>query len=1290
MSSELVREAHCLGRATAKTKAFTFTLSAQNRDVHGTYRIAIPDTVRHCVSLEVAAFESQAVEQNVSEDENRVVWTEGLRMSTGEAPTVHGGIPVFDHEICLRETQQDGVTYRYFKVGLCPQLNEVSTQLWDSTASTPARVATIVSGSSPLLVTTDPAKYFFSTTRNKGSDTAAWAAPHYMEALQELVAAGELSDMRAYAGCMAQLRHIDLTVAGQPFVFRPPSAIQSEGAPPPYGGTQFQVASAAVARTYLANLTASGAADGTQDVSTSAVAHGFLCCSPWHFPDIVTMLNHQLKTVTDSTTSDSTAGAAAARTKYNRCGTSGNRPANLYEFQYAEGRFRLLCKEKVLAFEVLENTAGTTGVAGYRDVFHGNGTKYDGTAQTVARATVPSAPTGTGPHVTSLWRALGFRRTVPAAFSRETTRGGGVAGSVVTEALYGFAADDQPACVLETALQPAYYAPQTFADALSLALNGGRPKAAPSAAPSSSTGTSAPQFVSACAFVDSLGVTHALLLPAAGPRTPHQYAAGLEFLLNRTDTRGALYSGGRHSYDETYAQWIPNGRSDGGSGLAGLVSAKTRLWYTCTYDASTGTFSVANRELDGSLALGNPYAATLFPATAGAAALQFAAGTATSGGVSSRFTLSFRAADVAAAAAAQLATNGLSATATFAAIFGFDAERLYEGTVVSSTRRSTCYASHAQTLTRGQLNDVNTGSDSTCLRPLDDAVGDGGNTLSHSAVNYRGSGPDDREGPRYCYSLAGSAQNDKQLTVHAAHPATPASASNAAVKSGNDTATPTTNAYNNNTATVAVVVAAKQVTSFAVGINTTDTRVGSIHVITDDASSAIPNEAFFRVATTGTGGTIATATLLFGGSGTATNPYTTATTYPAYQLNATQDLRVAHGTPCNYTNAVASTTGDASRVLVQAASVREALPSVVNGTTADWRCFQQALPFVAGDLVLLGLQQSVLLGSVNQGLLGGGGGGSHYLTITQVSAEGHLIAATATKANPSGSGICVGQHYVVQQGDCRTVVRVVDCTSASTSYTLAVVQRGTGHEIVASKKVWLFGPIVPYMVGLVEEVAQMPLRRRTAVQTEVEGEFTSQWAPLYTDPGGSGATITTVTSLARDGSCLKIRLPLLAQYVQLIGLDRYCHPSNLLRIASLELPRFQLLNSGPSVTRDYARDDTVWPAAGLLGDSDVGAGTVKLPNEWDLDSSAGILIALADPDLAERNHVFAGPCGIVENVVAQVTFGARVARSWASVHAKRFAAKHLQTVGLQLLDYKGNTYNLRGRACRITLNVHYL
>ena len=1284
-SRELNREAQCLSRAQPKLKAFTFTLSAQNRDPEGTFRVTIPDDVRHCVSLEVAAFETQAVEQNISADENKVVWTEGLRLSTGEAPTVYGasdgsaGVPVFDHEICIRETLADGATHRYYKVGLCPQLNEVSTQIWDNDGGPAARVPASVT--THLLVTPgNAAKYFFSTTRNTGTD-GHWAAPHYFEALQELVAAGQLGDVRAYTACMAQLRHIDLTVSGEPFVFRAPSAAASEGAPPAYGGTQFQVASDDKARAYLANLTAQSSSAGSEEVSTSAVAHGFLCCSPWHFPDIVTMLNHQLKTVTDSTTGG--AGGGAAKTNYARCGTTGARPSNSYEFQYAEGRFRLLCRHKVLDFVVLENVRGTAGVAGYRDLFHGNGTAYGGAAQTVTRAALPTAPTGSSPRVTSLWRALGFRGTAPGTFTRETTRGGGVAGSVVTESLYGLRADQPPGCVLEAALQPAYYTPQTFADALSSALNGGRPKAAPS---------SPLQFASACAFVDSLGVTHALLLPA-GYRTPHQYAAGLEFLLNRTDTRGALYSGHRHGYDETYAQWVPNGRKDGGSQVAGLAAAKTRLWYTCAYDAATGKFSLTNRELDGSpgLSLGNPAPATTFPATVGAAALNFASGTAVSGGIRARFTLSFRASDVPSSASAQLTAtpSGQSVTAAFAAIFGFDAERWYEGSAIASTRASSCFPAYAQTLTRGQLNDVKTDDDALCLRPLDDAVHSDG-AQHHNAVDFRGSGPDDRVGPRYCYAVTGSAQNDKQLTLHATHPAAPFSVDNAAVKSGDDTGTPNAHAYNNNVATVTVAVTNRQVTSFTVTANTVDTRQGSVHVIT---GATLANEAIFRVATPGPGGTIATHELMFGGSGTGTNPYVNTSIYGAYQLNATQDLRVIHGTACAYADTpIGSTTQDASRILVQAAAVREALPAATSVNGADWRSFQQALPFAPGDLVLLGLQQSVLLGSVNHGLLGGGAGGSHYLTVSQVSADGHLIAAAAVKANPS-SAIAVGHHYIVQQGNCKTVIRVLTVDTAS--YTFAVVQRGVGHEIVSSKDVWLFGPIVPYMVGLVEEVGQTCLRRRTAAQTEPESEFTSQWASLYTDPGGSGAVVTTVTSLARDGSVLKIRLPLLAQYRQYdngTDLNRYCHPSNLLRISPLELPRFQLLNAGPSVTRDFGRDDTAWPSAGLLGDSEVGAGTVKLPSEWDLDASAGILIALEDPDLAERNHVFAGPGGLVNNVVAQVPFGARVARSWASVHSKRFSLspKHLRTVGLQLLDYKGNLYDLRGRSCRITLNVHYV
>ena len=1248
-------EAKCLAGAPVQAKTFTFTLSGQNRDAKGIYRVKLPDAgLRNCIGLEVAGFETQAVELNISSEEDKVVWTEGLRMSTGEAPTVYGvispsgaGVPVFDHEICIQETAADG-TLAYFKVGLCPQLNEVSTTLWDS-SNTGARVSTDLANSVDL-DDTAAARYYFSTTRCSTGD-AKWAAPHYLNALQELVGAGSLPDMRAYTACMAQLRHVDLT-ASTPLVFRSPSV-----APPPaYGQTHFQVSSADAARAHFVGLTATAS---TPNISTAALVSGFLCCSAWHFPDIVTMLNHQLKTVTNSTAD------ATAASNYRRCGTGGRLPSNTYEFQYTEGRFRFVCLAKNVDFVVLENVFGTAGVAAYRDIFHGNGTTYGGAAQAATRAAVPSAPTGSSARVTSLWRALGFRATAPGAFSRETTRGGGTLESVISEALYGMRAEEAPACVLTTTLPAAYYTPQSLADGLAFAMNGGRPKAT---VPSNTN-----QLAGACTFVDSQGVPHSLVL-TAGCRTPHQYAAALEFLLNRTDTRGVLYSGHRHSYDETYAQFVPTGRVDGGGRQASSTVALARVWYTCTYDAVTGTFSVTNRELDGSLNLGN--AATRYPATPGAAALQFASGTATSGGVRARFTLSFRASDLPSAVASLLTTTAsASATTAIAAIYGFDAERWYEGTTVVSTRRSSCCAAHEQTLTRGQLNDAHTTDDSYCLRPLDDAVDTsvGSGVLAHNALDFRGSGPDNRVGARFNYAVTGSAQNDKQLTLHATQPVTPFSTDNAAIKSGDGNGTPSDTAYRNNKARVIVTVANKQVTGMLMATNTVDTRVGTIHVIADgeEGTATLANEAFFRVAETGAGGAISTTTLVFGGSGTGTLPYVNEATYPAYQLNANQDLRVIHGTPSAYTSGVTSTTRDASRIVVQAAATRESL-------SQDWRCMQQVLPFAPGDPVLLGIQQSVLLGAINRGL-----SANHYLTITQVSADGHLIEATATK--PDETGIYAGHHYIAQQGNCRTVIRLL--TIAATAYTFAVAQRGTGHEIVSNKKVWLFGPVVPYMVGIVEEVVQPQFRRRETARTEPESEFTSQWAPLYVD-NATGVTVTTVTSLARDGSCLKIRLPLLAQYAQHDGNLRYCHPSNLMRIASLDLPRMQLLNSGPSVTLDYAREDTVWPSAGLVTDSQA-ACTVKLPNEWDLDATAGLLIT-CEGMCFEDNNVFIGPNGTIPNVIAQVTFGARVARAWSSLHAKRFTHKQLDTLRFGLYDVKGNMYNLRGRACRITLTLQYV
>lgn len=1237
------REMQALSRAPVHSKACTFTLSATNRDSQGNYFIELPEAVRHCVSLEIAGFETQSVEQNISEQEAVVTWGEGLRISTGEAPTLYDDVPVFDHEICIKETV-DGTDY-YFKVGLCPQFNEVSTVLWDDAA--PQRMLTLTSND--LATGTNAADWYFSTTRNI-DDADAWAAPHYLGPLRALKAQGKLVGMRAYTACMAQRRHVDLTVADVLTVASP-----AADGPPVFGETQFRVASADIATAYFANVTATDA--GEPVISTSALAQGFLCCSPWHCPDIVTMLNYQLASVTNSVKSTDAAG------KFNRCATNGRALSNRYEFAYVEGRFHLLCHDRAVDFSVVENTAGTAGSTGYRDILHGNGTAYDGGAQTTSRALLTTASSGTDARTTSLWRAMGFGHTTPATFQRQRV-GGGTILSAESYDQYGMRAASQVAWAFETTVPPAYYSAQTFVTALSSAMNGGRPKASAPNAPN--------EFAATCAFVDSAHQPHTLVL-TTGQRTPHEYAASLEFLLNRTDVRGIYYSGHNYAYDETYAQFS-NGRTSAGGTV--VTADNKRVCYSCVYDRATGKFTISNGESNGHDLINN---ADTYPTPAGSAAYEYSAPA-----VSAEFQLSFRAADVQ-ATASSLNVAAVPSPAAFAAVFGFENERVYSGTTLVSPSTSSCAACHVQTLTRGQPNDVNTAAVGLCARPLGDALDVA--ALAQNCVDRSGAGPDGAVFPQYSTSFMGSVQNDKQLSISASYAPTPSSRKNTVQKSGAADDVPTGFAYDNHTSVAAITAVGNRVSAVAI-TGSKDMAVGTLlmygKALVGDTDS--PGDALAYVtAVSGDGsGAIDTVGTLFSGSGTLTNPYTTSD-HTAYQLNANEDLRVIHGAPSLYDETapaagqpITSVVGSTSRIYVQAAAARERVSA---DGAHSWRAMQATCGPRVGDLVLLGTQQSVVLGANNVGASNVGATAGVYLTITQTSPNGHLITATGVK--PDATNVLKGHRYVVQQGTCRTLIDIV-ATPTTTSFTFAVVERGTGHVFDAARKVRLFGPVVPYLTAMVEEVGQTQLRRTTTTKTDVEGEAVSSWATPYALSDGIQ---TCVTSVARDGSVLKLRLPMLASYAYIAGDNRQSHPSNLMGMRSMDVPRIQLYNGGPDVAMEYARADTVWPAAGLLQDS-VADNTVKLPNEWNLESVSGLLITLEDA-FAEQNNVFVGPNGVVSNVVAQITFGARMARTWATVNSKRFAHARLKHLRFKLKDMKGNEYQLRGRTCRITLNLHF-
>jgi hypothetical protein len=1215
-----------VAQGPAKTQSCTFNLGPTSRDASGTYTCTFPAPIPNCVSYELAGFETQVVEHNVSSEQSSVVWTEGLRISTGEAPTFYDDVPVWDHELCIRETTADGNDH-YYKVGLCPRFSEVSTQLWNE--DTTARVASSVG--TDLTAGSNATDFFFSTTRNRAS-TNGWAAPHYCKAFQDCRAAGSLADMELYTACMAQRRHVDLSDATT-FTFREPTADPS----PVYGGTQFQITSVAAAQAAFI-----GAVPTT--ITTESIAQGFLACSPWHAPDIVAMLNYQLALVTDSTAS------ANALSNYNRCGTTSLRPSNAYKVEFSEGRFHLICTSQAVDFVVRHNTAGSGGVAAYRDVFHGDGSAYGGAAQTLARASLSTAPTGSSPRVTSLWTALGFRALTPKTFSRASI-GGGTTESVRVYEQFGMRAPHAPSWCFQSTVDPAFYSAGTLASSLSSALNCGRPKPASAADPNTPA--------SVLTFVDGRGERHSLLL-TAGARTPFQMAASLEFMMNRLCGRGVFNSGHGYSYNDTHAQ-LANGRVG-----TGPTVDNERVFYRCSYDSDTQKFTFSARELT-ACSIANT--AAISPAVAGAAIVQDPAVA-----VLVRFTLSFRSTDVGVSSA----TVGASSlnTSTAAALLGFAPETIWTGSTIVSTQPAACAPSHVQTLTRGLPNDLDDTA-SVCPAPLGDAV-DGNMLARQNSLEYGGAGPDAHCYPSLRLLVRGSAVNDKRLSIDAALPATPFSTKNAAQKSGaGSTDAADGDTYFNNTTVLNLTAVDNHVTAVTPS-GSKDMQAPCLVVmgkapVTDGTT---PSEALLMVtAVNSSTGAIATAHIAFTGSGTTTNAYSTAADYVGYQVNAGDALRIVAGTPATNAFTDDAETLRLSRVWVQAAGVRESLSAAGSGS---WRIMQQTLAVAPGDLVRLGGHQSVLLGATNLGATDG-----HHLTITQVSDAGQIIAATATK--PGGLGVLVGQHYVVMEGTCRTILRVTAIDGDTLGYSFALTQRGAGHAIVSGKEVRLFGPIVPYMTALVEEIGQCHWRRTTAAVTDPEGAFAAQFARPFLNASTS-IYESCVTSLARDGSCAKLRIPYLAQYAYTSPTDRHSHPSNLMTCLSMDPPRIQFWNGAPTPTTDFGRTDTLWPAVGLVADSDVGR-TLKLPNEWSLDSVAGILITVEDLN-TDMNNVYVGRHGTIRNVLAIVTFGARVASRYANVHSKPCKHRTLNQLRLRLLDMNGDPYDLRNGSFRLTINVH--
>lgn len=1182
----------------AQTRTVTFEASPEDRDANGIYTFAIPEKQLRVGRVELAAFSSQAVEANITTDENVVSWHEGFCADVGEAPTLltggdSAGVPVFAHEVCIRE----GSNKTAFKIGLCPHLNEISTVVWNNAGT--ARL-----GHQATATTWVPASHYFSTTRNmdqNADSTLCYAAPHYGKEFQLFKATGALASMRFAAVGMTTSAEVDLSDASvAQFVDASPAA-------PTGGGTQFTLASTAPL------------VDAAGDVTTGAVTQGFLACSPWMIEDAVAFLNWQLGRVTDSVFS---AAENDAGDRFNRCHTTGARPANRYRFVYEGARIRLEVVGNT-AVEVAFNTetAGNYAWHGMHEVVS------SGASATLAAATLgasATAPTGAAAQVKNLWAQLGFQsQTASYEFTLRARTGlGGRPGTLRT--FNGFLAGQPVAGVFETRVDPAHYSASTLATAIGGAMNMDR---------AAGTETDPSLCSAGFTFIDSVGAKKTALI-AAGWRTPHQLAEALSMVLNRLDSRGI--------YAETAELFTVN--EDDASiaaaqGAGGYAEEKRNLFYRVAYSSATGKFTVENREIAG-FSLAN---ASTYPPTAHGKPLVEYPSTTTR----ARFSMSFKAEDLTLSAAAVGASN--IDTAVAARLLGFVAERIYSGTQITS-ENDLGLPSYAETRTRGLRSDVST-TYSACGRPLDSAPG---TSFWQNRVDFRGAGPDARVHPRHVYSISGSQYNDKKFTISARHPFVASSlAQGIGVQKNSD--------YANNDLTASLTRADSNrvVTAAAPDAAGTNYRTGDLVVIDDSGGTGT---ALARV-TASSVGVVTGLTLLYSGAGDVAHAATEETT----KLNAQGPLRIVDGSDPTLFTDDADAGKDVSRVVVQASVVRD-LPGSYRSTAAS-------LPFRPGDVVELGGNASLLLGSVNLGVDVAG----LVVNITRVSDGGAILTAAGAMTLGAGDGkMYTGQYYRVMQGNGGTVIRTTSTPGAGdNSFTFVYVKKGTGHFLASS--VQLFGPIVPYTTGVVEEVMQ-PNFRAVGTAANLESAYVMRRAADVTTLSGATAA---PASYHRDGSLLKIRLPFNCRYVVHTTQDSF--PSNLETIKPFAPVRFQLLNAGTRAEDAFKRKDTVWHVFGARGDTDVGR-TLKMPFEWDLNAHSGIFVTLHNAE-ASLNHTYVCGNTRVDNVMARVTYSAALARSWGVAHAKQYHAMRLGEIRVRLRDSRLRDYDFNGRPFSISFNI---
>lgn len=1265
--SQLVTAGHRPKTTTTTFEVNTSEVTQAARDAGGSVIYSFPITTgsKLDVRFDLGGFSTQAVEPNVTLEENKVTWSEGISLSTGEAPTVlttgaGAGVPVFSHEFAIVE----GADEHCFKLGVVPRLNQVSRYVHD------VAVGTRVDGNSISWAdtTADNNTHAFSTTC-QGTTLNGFvyphAAPHYGKVLQQFAASLPSSlGFKFTLACASTATEVDCLDNAQ-VDFSPPSFYSTTVSAA--GSVSFRMLNSDV-------LVGPGGSANSPDFG--AVLLSFLACGAWFPAEIVSFLNYQLGSVVDSKF-DSAAVALNPNAELNACYTTGRRPSNRYRFDLQGGRVQLVRTGGSEPFSVYCNVHAA-GTHAYHSVQDPAGAGAGGSANTtpaVATAAFGTAgtayaefsgaatcPTGCPANpAANLWCALGFAanaRSAAAAF--EFTTGVDLRASRTVVAAHGLRAPSDCAGTFEASLEPAHYTAQTLAEAVGGVMNQYRGGTGAPAVSTSLSPHNAP--TAAFTFVDSTGVSRTAVI-GAGYRTPHQLAEAVGFVLNRLDARGV--------YAPTAENFTVH---DGDARIArqqrgGDVSTGQRLlWYRVVYDKVARKYAFENREIasykfssfDSSL----PSEVFTYPpggsdgellsSTAGIPVVQYPAGEP----VRAAFSINFKSSDLRNASASVL---GMTPTVGAAArLLGFVAEHVYSGTrVVSEVQVG---AAHRTLLTQGLLDDSKDVA-ANCQRPLGAAsIGStNGPYFYHNRVGFRGSGPDSHVHPRLSYTTTGSPFNDQRYTIVATHPAC---GSSAAIHPIRVTSAP--HVYSNNVTATAVLStgpANTLISSATTAPSGTNYALYSLFALGDTALGATTASALAVASDVDETGAVEVLTVLYPGDGTDT--LTTAVS--AYQACADGPLRIVDGSAALLPFSGTVDGGDdCGRVIVQCALAVES-PGVYRST-------QGALPFQVGDVVELGPNASILAGADNLGvdvldLL---------FAVERVSAAGAILQGNITFTGVVlPSGLETGQHFRIMQGACLTVIKLLEVTDAiSGSCTFEFVTRGTGHFFSAG--VPLFGPVPMYITGVVEEVMQVSYRHEGDDVPGLTGAFCAR--KTHRDVSNPAASFTSA-SYGRDGALVKVRLANHCKFTS------ESEPSNLAFMRLVETPRFQLVNRSAAVETGFIRTDTVWNMFGCEGDSAIGS-CVKMIHEWDLQAGAGIIVTL-ESDVGVANlHEFVARGRSVRNVLAKIDYNSALSRSWGVVQAREYTARNLQEIRLRFLDKYLRDYDFMGRSFTIQFNVH--